>query len=212
MAPLLVVLDVDSTLIENEVIELLADCAGRHAEVAAITERAMLGELDFATSLRARVAALEGLSTESYREVGEQIRVTAGVPQMIAGIHERDGFVGVVSGGFHEILDPLAEELGLDHWRANRLGSADGRLTGAVSGPIVDPQSKADALIEWAQRRGIPLSSTVAVGDGANDLRMMEVAALSVAFDAKPIVRAKADVVMDVRDLSQLLPLVGFRG
>jgi phosphoserine phosphatase len=212
VTPHLVVLDVDSTLIENEVIEMLADCAGRHAEVAAITERAMHGELDFAESLRARVAALEGLSTECYREIGEQIRVTTGVPEMIAGLHEQGSLVGVVSGGFHELLDPLAERLGLDHWRANRLGSADGRLTGEVSGPIVDPQSKADALIEWADARGIPLAQTVAVGDGANDLRMMEVAGLSVAFDAKPVVRAQADLIMDVRDLSQLLPLVGLRG
>jgi phosphoserine phosphatase len=190
---------------------MLADCAGRHAEVAEITERAMHGELDFAASLRARVAALEGLSTDCYVEIGEAIRVTTGVPEMIAGLHAEGSRVGVVSGGFHELLDPLAERLGLDHWRANRLGSADGRLTGEVSGPIVDPQSKADALIEWAAALGIPLSRTVAVGDGANDLRMMEVAALSVAFDAKPVVRAHADVVMDLRDLSQLLPLVGLR-
>jgi phosphoserine phosphatase len=212
VTPHLVVLDVDSTLIENEVIEMLADCAGRHTEVAVITERAMHGELDFAESLRARVALLEGLSTDCYREIGEQIVVTEGVPVMIAGLHGQGSLVGVVSGGFHELLDPLAERLGLDHWRANRLHSADGRLTGAVSGPIVDPQSKANALIEWADARGIPLSRSVAVGDGANDLRMMEVAGLSVAFDAKPVVRAQADVIMDRRDLSQLLPLVGLRG
>ncbi|MCS5713086.1 phosphoserine phosphatase SerB [Herbiconiux sp. CPCC 205716] len=212
MTPHLVVLDVDSTLIENEVIEMLADCAGKHAEVALITERAMHGELDFAESLRARVALLEGLSTDCYREIGEQIVVTEGVPTMIAGLHAQGSLVGVVSGGFHELLDPLADGLGLDHWRANRLHSADGRLTGAVSGPIVDPQSKADALTEWAEARGIPLDRTVAVGDGANDLRMMEIAGLSVAFDAKPVVRAEADLIMDRRDLSQLLPLLGLRG
>ncbi len=208
----LVVLDVDSTLIENEVIEMLGDLAGCHAQVAEITERAMRGELDFAQSLQARVALLQGLPETCFREVGEAIRVTTGVPEMIATLHADGSVVGVVSGGFHEVLDPLATSLGLDHWRANRLGVSDGRLTGEVSGPIIDPQSKADALIEWATARGIPLSRTIAVGDGANDLRMMEVAGLSVAFDARPLVRQHADLVMDDRDLSQLLPLLGLRG
>ncbi|MFB2582646.1 phosphoserine phosphatase SerB [Herbiconiux sp. P15] len=209
---LLIILDVDSTLIENEVIEMLGDLAGCHAEVAGITERAMRGELDFAQSLAARVELLEGLPESSFDEVRAEIRVTDGVPTMIEAVHAAGGAVAVVSGGFHEVLDPLAAELGLDHWRANRLGVADGRLTGTVSGPIIDPQSKADALIEWAEGLGIPLSRTVAVGDGANDLRMMEVAGLSVAFAARPLVRENADLVMDVRDLSQLLPLVGLRG
>ncbi len=208
----LVVLDVDSTLIENEVIEMLGDLAGSHAEVAEITERAMRGELDFAHSLQERVALLEGLPDTCFDEVRAAIEVTAGVPEMIAAVHAAGGAVGVVSGGFHEVLDPLATSLGLDHWRANRLGVADGRLTGTVSGPIIDPQSKADALTEWAERRGIPLAHTLAVGDGANDLRMMEVAGLSVAFDARPLVREHADVTMTVRDLSQLLPLLGLRG
>ncbi|GAA2245993.1 phosphoserine phosphatase SerB [Herbiconiux moechotypicola] len=209
---LLVVLDVDSTLIENEVIEMLGDYAGCHAEVAEVTERAMRGELDFAQSLRARVALLEGLPDDCFARARAEITVTTGVPEMIAAIHAAGGMVGVVSGGFHEVLDPLAESLGLDHWRANRLGVRDGRLTGEVSGPIVDPQSKADALLEWASAEGIPLSRTIAVGDGANDLRMMEVAALSVAFHARPLVRENADLVMDDRDLSQLLPLLGLRG
>ena len=211
-ARFLVVLDVDSTLIENEVIEMLGDCAGRHAEVAAITERAMRGEIDFAESLRERVATLKGLSADVFVDVRGQIEVTAGVPRMIEGLHASGSVVGVVSGGFHEILDPLAERLGLDYWRANRLGVADGVLTGTVSGPIVDPQSKADALLEWAAERGVPVAHTIAVGDGANDLRMMEVAGLSVAFDARPLVRQHADLAMDVRDLSQLLPLLGLRG
>lgn len=209
---ILIVLDVDSTLIENEVIEMLGDLAGCHAEVAEITERAMRGELDFAQSLAARVRLLEGLPSSCFDEVRAAIRVTDGVPEMIGAVHDAGGAVAVVSGGFHEVLDPLAESLGLDHWRANRLGVADGRLTGTVSGPIIDPQSKADALTEWAGERGIPLSRTVAVGDGANDLRMMEIAGLSVAFAARPLVRETADLVMDVRDLSQLLPLVGLRG
>ncbi|MFB2599873.1 phosphoserine phosphatase SerB [Herbiconiux sp. P17] len=208
----LVVLDVDSTLIENEVIEMLGDLAGCHAEVAEITERAMRGDLDFAQSLAARVALLEGLPDTCFAEVGAAIRVTAGVPEMISAVHADGGVVGVVSGGFHEVLDPLAQSLGLDHWRANRLGVREGLLTGEVSGPIIDPQSKADALTEWADSRRIPLTHTLAVGDGANDLRMMEVAGLSVAFDARPLVREHADVIMDIRDLSQLLPLLGLRG
>jgi len=212
MTPFLVVLDVDSTLIENEVIEMLGDLAGCHPEVAQITESAMRGELDFAQSLAARVALLEGLPDTCFAEVGAAIQVTLGVPEMIAALHAQGSLVGVVSGGFHEVLDPLATSLGLDHWRANRLGVRDGRLTGEVSGPIVDPQSKADALTEWADARGIPLSCTLAVGDGANDLRMMEIAGLSVAFDARPLVREHADVTMTVRDLSQLLPLLGLRG
>ncbi|GAA4264693.1 phosphoserine phosphatase SerB [Frondihabitans peucedani] len=212
MPRFLIVLDVDSTLIDDEVIELLADAAGSHAEVRDITERAMAGELDFAASLRERVATLRGLPMSCFDEALATITVTRGVPEMIAGVHAADGLVGVVSGGFHEILDPLAERLGLDRWRANRLGVTDGHLTGEVDGPVVDARAKADALRGWAQDAGIPLSQTLAVGDGANDLEMMQAAGLSVAFDAKPRVRAAADVALSTRDLSQILPLVGLRG
>jgi phosphoserine phosphatase len=208
----LVVLDVDSTLIENEVIELLAEAAGSHDAVRGITERAMAGELDFAASLRERVATLEGLPVSVFDDAASRIRVTPGVPAMIAGVHADGGLIGVVSGGFHELLDPLAASLGLDEWRANRLGVADGALTGRVSGPIVDAAAKASALEAWAAAADVPLSRTVAIGDGANDLEMMRVAGLSVAFDAKPRVRAAADVAMPVRDLSQVLPLLGLRG
>ncbi|CAN5135876.1 hypothetical protein BH09ACT6_BH09ACT6_19660 [soil metagenome] len=211
-ARFLVVLDVDSTLIENEVIEMLAERAGSLSEVAEVTERAMSGELDFQDSLRARVATLAGLSTASFADVGADIRVTAGVPELISGLHRADGLVGVVSGGFHELLDPVAAELGLDFWSANRLEVVDGLLTGRVIGPVVDAQAKADALEAWARASGIPLSQTVAVGDGANDLRMMEAAGLSVAFCARPIVRSSAHIAIDTRDLSQLLPLLGLRG
>ncbi|GAA1444412.1 phosphoserine phosphatase SerB [Leifsonia poae] len=208
----LVVLDADSTLIHDEVIELLAEEAGARTEVAEITERAMRGELDFAQSLRERVKTLAGLPAEVFSRVGERIRVTDGVPELIAGVHAAGGLVGVVSGGFHETLDPLAERLGLDHWRANRLEVVDGALTGATVGHVVDAQAKADALTEWAQAAGIPHARTVAIGDGANDLRMMEIAGLAVAFNAKPRVRAEADVVIDRQDLSQILPLLGLRG
>lgn len=211
-ARFLVVLDADSTLIENEVIELLADAAGSLAQVAEVTDRAMRGELDFAASLRERVATLAGLSTDVFAEVGALIRPTPGVDALIAGLHAGGSRVGVVSGGFHELLDPLAATFGLDHWRANRLEVADGRLTGGLVGPIIDATAKAHTLVEWAAQDGIELCSTVAVGDGANDLTMMRVAGLGIAFNAKPIVRRSADLVIDRPDLSQVLPLLGLRG
>ncbi|MET3768006.1 phosphoserine phosphatase [Marisediminicola sp. UYEF4] len=209
MAGFLVVLDVDSTLIENEVIELLADAAGSLAEVARITASAMNGELDFEESLRARVATLAGLPVSVFDEVAGLIRVTDGVPEMIRGVHAAGGRVGVVSGGFHELVDPIAERLGLDYWRANRLDIAGGLLTGGLSGAIVDAEAKAHTLREWADDFGVPLRQTMAVGDGANDLPMMAITGLSVGFDAKAPVRDEADILMDVRDLAQLLPLLG---
>ncbi len=212
MLRFLVVLDVDSTLIENEVIELLAGAAGSGDAVAAITRRAMNGEVDFEQSLRERVATLAGLPESVFVDVSALVEVTKGVPDMIAGIHEAGGRVAVVSGGFHEVIDPVAERLGLDYWRANRLEVRDGKLTGELAGRIIDAQAKADTLTEWAADFGVPLSRTVAVGDGANDLPMMAITGLAVGFDAKAPVRDEADVLMDVRDLSQLLPLLGLRG
>jgi phosphoserine phosphatase len=212
MSRFLVVLDVDSTLIENEAIELLADAAGSGAAVAEITARAMNGEVDFEQSLRARVTTLAGLSASVFSDVGQLVRITAGVPAMIAGVRAAGGRVAVVSGGFHEIIDPIAAELGLDYWRANRLEVVDGLLTGKLVGPIIDAQAKAETLAEWAADFGIPLARTVAVGDGANDLPMMAITGLAVGFDAKAPVRDEAHVLMDVRDLSQLLPLLGLRG
>lgn len=211
-ARFLVVLDADSTLIENEVIELLAAEAGTLNVVARVTERAMRGELDFAESLRGRVATLAGLPDAVFATVSSRIRPTRGVHELIAGVHAAGGIVGVVSGGFHELLDPLAATLGLDVWRANRLEVQDGRLTGRVDGPIVDAEAKASALLEWAADAGVPVSRTVAIGDGANDLRMMAEAGLSVAFNAKPAVRAGADVVVGNIDLADVLPLLGLRG
>jgi len=209
MARFLVVLDVDSTLIEDEVIELLAEEAGSGELVADITLRAMNGELDFEQSLRERVATLQGLPESVFATALSRVTVTRGVPELIAGVHAAGGQVAVVSGGFHEIIDPLAERLGLDHWRANRLEVADGRLTGQVVDPVVDAEAKADALREWAAAAGIPMSQTVAVGDGANDLPMMAICGLSVGFDAKAPVRDVADVLLDERDLGMLLPALG---
>lgn len=209
MAAFLVVLDVDSTLIENEVIELLADEAGSGELVAEITSRAMNGELDFEASLRERVATLVGLPVAAIERVRARVNVTDGVPTMIAGVHAAGGTVAVVSGGFHEVIDPIAEELGLDAWRANRLEIVDGVLTGGLIPPIIDAAAKASAVREWAADAGLPLSQTLAVGDGANDLPMMAVCGLAVGFDAKAPVRDLAHVLLDVRDMSMLLPLMG---
>jgi phosphoserine phosphatase len=209
MARFLVVLDVDSTLIEDEVIELLAEEAGSAESVADITFRAMNGELDFEQSLRERVATLAGLPESVFASVGARVTVTRGVPELIAGVHAAGGKVAVVSGGFHEIIDPLAERLGLDYWRANRLEVADGRLTGAVVPPVIDAAAKSAALREWADDSGIPMAQTVAVGDGANDLPMMAACGLSVGFDAKAPVRDVAHVLLDERDLAIVLPALG---
>jgi phosphoserine phosphatase len=207
-ARFLVVLDADSTLIRNEVIELIADEAGRGPEVAAATEAAMRGEVDFATSLRSRVTALGGVPVSSFARVLARIEPTPGVRELVGAVHEREGRVGVVSGGFHEILDTVAPDLGVDVWRANRLATADGALTGLVDGVIVDAEGKAAALREWADEAGVPLSRTIAIGDGANDLRMMAVAGLGVAFNAKPAVRARADVVVGPVDLAEVIALL----
>lgn len=211
MASFLVVLDVDSTLIEQEAIELLADEAGVGAEVAAITARAMAGELDFAASLAERVSLLAGLDTAAVDRVAPRITLTQGARELVAVAHAAGGCVAVVSGGFHELLDPIARELGLDAHRANRLSAADGRFTGTTAGPVIDAAAKADALLEWAAYFDVPVRRTVAVGDGANDLAMMATAGLSIAFDAKPVVRAAAHVSLPDRDLSAVLSVLGLR-
>ena len=209
MTRFLVVFDVDSTLIEDEVIELLADAAGKRAEVAEITERAMMGELDFADSLRERVSTLEGLPESVISDTYSRIKPTRGVEKLISAIHAAGGKVGAVSGGFNQLLSPLAEKLSVDFWRANELEIVDTKLTGAVTGKIIDRQAKADALTEWASLCQLPMSRTVAVGDGANDLSMMAIAGLSVAFNAKPMVRQSAHLVVSKQDLSQLIKVLG---
>ncbi len=208
MTKFLVVFDVDSTLIEDEVIELLADVAGKRAEVAAVTERAMAGELDFAESLVERVRALAGLPESVFAEVFQRIRITAGAQELIDAVHAAGGLVGAVSGGFTQVLAPLAETLGLDFARANDLEVVDGLLTGKVQGKIIDRSAKAEALIEWAAVAGFDLEQTVAVGDGANDLDMLAAAGLGVGFNCKPIVRENADYVVEGHDLSALIPVL----
>ncbi|MFK3678985.1 phosphoserine phosphatase SerB [Microbacterium sp. NPDC090218] len=207
-ARFLVVLDADSTLIRNEVIELLADEAGRRAEVQAATEAAMRGEVDFATSLRSRVSALEGVPVSAFERVRARIEPTPGVRELTAAVHARGGVVGVVSGGFHEILDVVAPELGVDRWRANRLAVTDGSLSGRVDGDIVDGAAKASSLQEWAAELGVAPRTTIAIGDGANDLPMMAVAGLGIAFNAKPAVREAAGLVIGPQDLSEVIALL----
>ncbi|MFM8927904.1 MAG: phosphoserine phosphatase SerB [Rhodoluna sp.] len=205
----LVVLDVDSTLIEQEVIELLADFAGKASEVAKVTERAMAGELDFAGSLRARVATLKGLDSEIIDKALKQITITKGAIELIAAVKGAGGYVGAVSGGFTQLLDPLALNLGLDFHRANQLEIVEGILTGEVIPPIIDKPAKATALVEWSKQLGIELSQTIAIGDGANDLDMINVAGLGIGFCAKPRVRAAADLLVDSGDLSDVISLIG---
>jgi phosphoserine phosphatase len=205
----LVVMDVDSTLIQDEVIELLAAHAGREKEVAAVTERAMRGELDFAASLHERVACLAGLPVSVIDEVRAAVRLTPGARTLCRTLLRLGFTVAVVSGGFIEVVGPLAEELGIQYAHANRLEVSDGLLTGRVVGEVVDRAGKAAALRRFAELEGLPLSRTVAIGDGANDLDMLAAAGLGVAFNAKPVVRAQADTSVNVPYLDAVLYLLG---
>lgn len=208
MTKFLVVFDVDSTLIEDEAIELLAQRAGKRQEVAEITERAMRGELDFAASLTERVRMLEGLPESVLLDVSKELRPTKGAAELVSAIHSRGGKAAAVSGGFIQLLAPVKQAIGFDLEKANTLEVVDGQLTGKVLGQIVDQQAKADALLFWAEQLGVSQSKTIAVGDGANDLGMMVVAGLSVAFCAKPIVREKAKIALNERNLALLIQLL----
>lgn len=206
--PIALVLDVDSTLIQDEVIELIADHAGTRAEVQRVTEAAMRGELDFAGSLHARVATLEGLSVDVLAAVRSAVRLTPGARTLVSTMVEAGHVVGLVSGGFIEVVAPLAESLGIETVKANQLEVADGRLTGKVLGAVVDREAKADFLTRLAASSGVEEDRTVAVGDGANDLDMMAAAQLGIAFCAKPAVREQADATIDEPDLRRVLDLL----
>jgi phosphoserine phosphatase len=203
-----VVFDVDSTLINDEAIELLAERAGKRQEVAKVTERAMRGELDFEDSLRQRVLTLKGLDEAVLGEVSHQLSPTKGAKELIEAIHKRGGKAAAVSGGFIQLLAPVKQQLNFDLERANTLEVVDGKLTGQVIGKVIDRAAKAEALVEWANQLGVSQQQTIAVGDGANDLGMMEAAGLSVAFCAKPVVQQKAKIALNERDLSLLIQLL----
>ena len=205
----LVVLDVDSTLVRGEVIEMLAEQAGCLAEVAAVTEQAMAGELDFEASLRARVALLAGLPSDAVDVVRGQVRLTPGGRTLVRTLKRLGYAVGIVSGGFTCVTDDLVAELGLDHALSNTLEIVDGRLTGRVLGRVVDRARKAEALRDFARLEGVTMAQTVAIGDGANDLDMLAAAGLGIAFNAKPVVREAADAALSVPFLDAVLFLLG---
>jgi phosphoserine phosphatase len=205
----LVVMDVDSTLVRGEVIEMLAERAGCAAEVAAITQAAMRGELDFEQSLRERVALLEGLPASALAEVRESLVLTPGARTLVRTLKRLGYLVAIVSGGFTQITDGLVDDLGLDFAAANTLDVVDGVLTGRLVGPIVDRPGKAAALERFAAAAGVPLTQTIAIGDGANDLDMLGRAGLGVAFNAKPVVREAADTALNVPYLDAILYLLG---
>lgn len=198
-------LDVDSTLIQQEVIELLANQVGVMPEVKKITDLAMAGELDFVQSLEQRVALLSGLSIDSFSKVLDQIEFTPGAEELIAAVHALGGKIGAVSGGFSQILEPLARICGLDYWLANELEVLDGKLTGKVVGPVISAAAKASALKSWAVEAGVELKDTIAVGDGANDVQMLQAAGLAIAFRPKPVLREHADLIIEQ---NSLLPII----
>ncbi|MGI5224094.1 phosphoserine phosphatase SerB [Actinoallomurus sp. CA-142502] len=205
----LIVMDVDSTLIQGEVIELLAEHAGRGAQVAAITEAAMRGDLDFEGSLRERVAMLEGLDESVLETVRHSVEFSPGVRTLVRTLKRLDYKFAIVSGGFTQITDALAADLGIDYAAANVLEIKDGRLTGRLVGPVIDRPGKAAALERFAREAGVPLSQTVAIGDGANDLDMIATAGLGIAYNAKPAVRQAADTAVNVPYMDAIAFLLG---
>ena len=205
----LVVMDVDSTLIQQEVIELLAAKAGVEADVKSITDAAMRGELDFAESLKARVALLAGLPEAVIAQVQSEIALTPGARTLVKTLHQLGHSVALVSGGFTSVIEPLVKELGITHYRANTLEVIDGKLTGKVIEPIIDRAAKATALRDFAEIEGVQLEQTVAIGDGANDLDMISIAGLGIAFNAKPAVKAAAASSVSAPYLDSVLYLLG---
>ena len=204
----LLVMDVDSTLIMEEGIDLLGEEAGVGAQVAAITERAMRGELDFEAALRERVTLLKGLPEDIFARIAERIHFTPGAEDLVKELHKRGYKVGLVSGGFHETVDRLAEQLGIDYVKANRLEVQQGFLTGQVLGEIVTKDTKLAMLKAWAAENQLELNQTIAMGDGANDLPMIQAAGIGIAFMAKPIVREQAPYQIQECNLYRVIDLL----
>jgi phosphoserine phosphatase len=205
----LVQLDVDSTFIQQEAIELLAAKAGVLEQVSTITASAMRGELDFEQSLRARVALLKGLPESVIQEVQREISLTDGAENLVSVLHAKGHSVALVSGGFIDIIQPLIDSLSITFYKANKLEIVDGVLTGGLVGPVIDRAAKASALREFASASDVPIENTVAIGDGANDLDMMAIAGLSIAFNAKPVVAAAADLSINEPSLRSVQELIG---
>lgn len=207
----LIVMDVDSTLIQNEMIDLLAESAGHASEVAEVTERAMAGELDFEASLVERVALLKGLPEAAIVEARKKIKLTPGARTFVQTLNALGYRTAIVSGGFTSITESLAADLGIDYAYANTLEIDNGVLTGRVTGDIVDRQRKAELIKELATAEDISVEQVVAVGDGANDLAMLEAAGLGIAFNAKPVVQNAADTTLNVPYLDAILFMLGVR-
>jgi len=206
-----VLLDMDSTLIEEEVIDILASYAGKSQIASEITKKAMAGEMDFNHSLNSRVSLLAGLDESVLMNARKQITFTTGAQALVEQLHKLGHEVGVVSGGFIDVIEPILHSLKVDFYRANKLEIQDGKLTGKLLEKIIDSDEKANALQEFANLAGVDLQQTVAIGDGANDLKMIQTAGLGIAFNAKPKVIESADSTISFRDLSAVLPLMGIR-
>ena len=204
----LVQLDVDSTFIQQEAIELLAAKANVLAQVSAITDSAMRGELDFEQSLRARVLLLKGLPESVIVQVQKEISLTDGAEELVNTLHAKGHSVALVSGGFIDIIAPMIQNLSIKYYKANKLEIVDGMLTGGLIGPIIDRSAKAVALKEFATTSGVAIENTVAIGDGANDLDMMAFAGLSIAFNAKPVVVEAADLAINEPSLRSVIDLI----
>lgn len=205
----LVLLDMDSTLIEQEVIDLLAEYSGKSQIISDITAKAMSGELDFKQALSARVELLAGLDESVIDQVRQKVTLTKGAQQLITELHNLGHKVGVVSGGFIDVIEPILKDLEIDFYRANKLDIGDGKLTGKVVGKVIDGSEKLAVLREFASKEGINIQQTVAIGDGANDLEMIQAAGLGIAFNAKPKVAQSADTTLNIKDLSAVLLLMG---
>ena len=207
----LVQLDVDSTFIQQEAIELLAAKANVLAQVSAITDSAMRGELDFEQSLRARVLLLKGLPESVIVQVQKEISLTDGAEELVNTLHAKGHSVALVSGGFIDIIAPMIQSLSIKYYKANKLEIVDGALTGGLIGPIIDRSAKALALKEFATTSGVAIENTVAIGDGANDLDMMAAAGLSIAFNAKPVVVEAADLAINEPSLRSVIDLINLQ-
>jgi phosphoserine phosphatase len=192
-------------MIEQEVIELLADRVGLRDQVKLLTDQAMAGEIDFREALLQRVELLKGLSAEVFQDILAEIKLTKGVPELVSSIQQSNGMVGAISGGFTQVLEPLAHSLGLDFYIANNLEVIDGLITGKISGEIVDAEMKAKTLLLWAKQNGFEVADTVAIGDGANDVPMLKASGFGVAFRPKDVLRPHADLIIEGNSLAPVI-------